>query len=463
MFVFHFFIFFISSLSFTHEYIYFIVGIQYLPPGPGPLPSYLAMSLPSAPSFSSPPHSRPVMPYFPPLPAETGNVKHSLEFLRHLAHEYKSSSGWTEPLNLSKKQCRPETSRNVPSSFTSLAPKKKEPKFLNEAPPLQQTNQPGICEAPSPVQTAMNKTIRDESHVINLTSSCSSSPNPWTVALGATSPSSSPSPPPPLPAPPSHSPPRPNYPSAVQTKHTPQQSLQVPVSKLGSSTTAQLTRGPTSTTFPLDPYGGMEIQIPLSLLQNLIKEGLILKTASNQNNLTTSKPPQNETPSLPERMNSETNAVDQPADMSLKNQVRNINKSDISVNANKRANERPESKQIPVKPLQIPEPGRFPFYEYISHLKSPQRGFQEQQMSTKQVPATNLRIPEQPGLKSPVYGQDVAQVRPISSAMMSEKPTVSPPLVKVRSAPSSIVQITSEHLKLLFSSPSSRLEIGKIC
>ncbi|XP_017348820.1 AT-rich interaction domain 6 [Ictalurus punctatus] len=425
---------------------------QYLQPSPISLPSYLAVSLPSVPSLSSPLHSRPVMSYIPPSPMETGTVKQSLEFLRHLAQEYKSSSGWTEPLNLSKKQGRLETSSNIPSSFTSPSVKKKEPKFLNEAPPLQQGNQSVVGEAPPPAQALINQTIREESHVVNLTSSCSSSPNMWNVA-----PSSTP-PPSPL-SPPSH---RPNYPSTVQTKQAPQQSLQVPVSKSGSSTTSQLNPGTINPTFPLEPYAGMEIQIPLSLLQNLIKGGLLLNTASNQYHLPSSKP--NETPSLPERMTSETNA-DQPADLSLKNQVRNMKKGDINMNASKSAYEKqtPESKPFAVKPLQIAQPAKFPFYSHVSPFKSPQRVFQEQETCSKQVPPATVRIPHQPGLKFPGYSKDVAQTGAINSGMMSEKTMLNPPLDKTKPSSASFVQITPEHLKLLFSNSPFRLESGKIC
>lgn len=436
-----------SFVYFLHMFL-----LQYLQPSPISLPSYLAVSLPSVPSLSSPLHSRPVMSYIPPSPMETGTVKQSLEFLRHLAQEYKSSSGWTEPLNLSKKQGRLETSSNIPSSFTSPSVKKKEPKFLNEAPPLQQGNQSVVGEAPPPAQALINQTIREESHVINLTSSCSCSPNMWNVA-----PSSTP-PPSPL-SPPSH---RPNYPSTVQTKQAPQQSLQVPVSKSGSSTTSQLNPGTINPTFPLEPYAGMEIQIPLSLLQNLIKGGLLLNTASNQYHLPSSKP--NETPSLPERMTSETNA-DQPADLSLKNQVRNMKKGDINMNASKSAYEKqtPESKPFAVKPLQIAQPAKFPFYSHVSPFKSPQRVFQEQETCSKQVPPATVRIPHQPGLKFPGYSKDVAQTGAINSGMMSEKTMLNPPLDKTKPSSASFVQITPEHLKLLFSNSPFRLESGKIC
>lgn len=343
--------------------------IQYLQPGPISLPSYLAVSLPSVPALSSPLHSQPMMSYIPPSSVETGNVKQSLDFLRQLAQEYKSSSGWTEPLNLSKKQRRLEASSSMPSSFTSPATKKKEPKFLNEAPPLKQGNQSGNSEALTPTHAAINhQRIRDESHVISLASSCSSSPNLRKVAPSSTPPSPPPPPPPPPPPLPPH---RPNYPT---TKYTPQQSLLM--SKSGSSTTSQLSPEPINPTLALDPYRGMEIQIPLSLLQNLIKEGVILNTASNQHYLPRSKP--SETPLLPGRVTAETNA-DQPADLSLKNQVRNINiKSDIGMSANKTINERQaaESKYLAVKPLLMP-PAKFPLYNYASHLNTPQRGFQE--------------------------------------------------------------------------------------
>lgn len=434
-----------------------VFALQYLPPGPLSLPSYLAMSLPSIPPLSSPLHPRPMMTFIPPSPMETGNVKQSLEFLRHLAQEYKSSSGWTEPLNLSKKQDRLETSSNFPSSFTSPATKKKEPKFLNEAPSIQpQSSQPAISEAAPPARALINQRIRDESNVINLTSSCSTSPNLWKVAPSSP-PLTLPLPPPPPPLS-LHIPP---YPSTVQAKHTPQQSL--PVSKSGSSTKSQLSPGALSTTLPLDPYAGMEIQIPLSLLQNLIKERLLLNTASNQHHLPRSKP--SESPnSLPERMTSEPSA-DQPADLSIKNQVRSISKSDFSMSASKSATERlaPESKPYAVKPLQIPDLTKFPFYNHVSHLKPFQSGFQEQQMCTKEVPSAPVRIPDQPGVKSPGYSKDAAQVRAINSAMITEKTAGSPSFDKVKSASAPFVQISPEHLKLLFSSSPFRHESGKIC
>ncbi|KAI5096290.1 AT-rich interaction domain 6 [Silurus meridionalis] len=456
---------------------------QYLPPGPISLPSYLAVSLPSIPPLSSPVHARPMMPYVPlpsaPAPAQKGNVEQSLEYLRHLAQEFKSSSGWTEPLNLSKKQGSLETSRNIPSSFTSPSTKKKEPKFLNEAPRLQQGNQLGICEAPAPA--VRNQASRNETDVNNLTS-CSSSPNLWKVAPkspSSSTPSPSPShrpppphhlphpppppphllPPPPPPLPPHLPPQRPNYPCTVQAKLTTQQSLQVPVSKSGSSTTSQMNPGPTNSTYPSDPYGGMEIQIPLSLLQNLIKEGLILNTASHQPN-----PKPNETPSVPERTTAETNP-DQPADLSLKNQTRNISMSEISINASKSVNgcQAPESKHFSLKLLQTPEIAKLPVYSHASHLKFPPRVFQEPQMYSKQVPSVPVRSPDQAGFKFPAYGRDAGQIGSINSGMRSEKTTLSPSLDKIKPPSGSFVQLNPEHLKRLFSGSQFRLESGKIC
>ncbi|TSY69826.1 AT-rich interactive domain-containing protein 5A [Bagarius yarrelli] len=396
---------------------------QYLTPGPITLPSYLAVSLPSVPSLSAPLHSRPMMSYNPSSQVETGNVKQSLEFLRHLAQEYKSSSGWTEPLNLSKKQSRLEATSYIPSSFKSPSVKKKEPKFLNEAPPLQQGNMSG-----NPLQAAMNQTTRDESDVINLASPCSSSPTVWKVPPSST-----------LSSPPLSN--HPNYPSPVQTKYPTQQNL--PVTKSGFSTTSQLSPTPISPTSPLDSYGGMEIQIPLSLLQNLIKKGFIMNS-SDQHNLLRSKP--SETLSPPEEINTKAN-TDEPADLSLKNQANNFKKSDISMNASHIAYERQaaESKAFAIKHLQAYEATRFPPHPYVS-LKSSQRGFQEQQTHTKQIPSASMM-----------------EVGAINSCMMSKKTTDSPALVKLNTTTSSFVQISPEHLKLLFSGSPFRRESENLC
>ncbi|KAI5612747.1 AT-rich interaction domain 6, partial [Silurus asotus] len=295
----------------------------YLPPGPISLPSYLAVSLPSIPPLSSPVHARPMMPYVPlpsAPPAQKGNVEQSLEYLRHLAQEFKSSSGWTEPLNLSKNQGSLETSRNIPSSFTSPSTKKKEPKFLNEAPRLQQGNHPNLWKV-APKSPPSSTPSSSPSHRPPPPHHLPHPPPPPPHLLHPHPPPPPHLLPPPPPPPPSHLPPqRPNYPCTVQAKLTTQQSVQVPVSKSGSSTTSPMNPGPTNSTYPSDPYGGMEIQIPLSLLQNLIKEGLILNTASHQHHQPNPKP--NETPSVPERTTAETNP-DQPADLSLKNQTRN--------------------------------------------------------------------------------------------------------------------------------------------
>lgn len=55
--------------------------------------------------------------------------------MRYLAEQYKSSSGLSEPLNLSIKSLRQETNSNPSSSF-SLPPSNKNPKFLNKPSPL---------------------------------------------------------------------------------------------------------------------------------------------------------------------------------------------------------------------------------------------------------------------------------------------------------------------------------------
>ncbi|XP_045923563.1 AT-rich interaction domain 6 [Micropterus dolomieu] len=101
------------------------------------------------------PISCPVLtPHSPPAPQSpfsfqpyrlnpSDRVKEPLEQLRYLAEQYKTTSGLTEPLNLSVKASRQETNSNPASSFTppSLS---KNPKFLNKASPLYTPHGPQV-------------------------------------------------------------------------------------------------------------------------------------------------------------------------------------------------------------------------------------------------------------------------------------------------------------------------------
>ncbi|XP_062868140.1 AT-rich interaction domain 6 [Trichomycterus rosablanca] len=415
---------------------------QFVPPVPITLPSYLAVSLPTIPTLPSPLPAQPTGPYGPSLPSETGSVKQPLEFLRHLAQEYKSSSGWTEPLNLSKKPNRLETSGNVPSgnvpsSFAPLAAAKKEPKFLNEAP----TFHPGKPSIQGIAEAAKSKSTEEPNA---FTPSSPSAPNLWTTTPSSTL----------------HASQRINYPTAVQT-NSPEQSIQALGTKSASPSTSLSSARSTNSSFPLDPYGGMEIQIPLSLLQTWIKDGLILSSASNQQKIPQSKP--NDAPSPPERTPSKTSDAflfDYPADLSLKNHQRTSTKSDISKDVIRSGESRASenSRFSHVKPLQIPEQSRLPFYNHVPFFKP--SGLQE--MSIKPGHSATTRIQEQPGLKPPTQAKDGPQTGAAKSKETPEKAPASSLFGKdVTSVP--LVHISPEHLKMLFLSSPLRFEREKIC
>uniref|UniRef100_A0A667Z1L7 AT-rich interaction domain 6 n=1 Tax=Myripristis murdjan TaxID=586833 RepID=A0A667Z1L7_9TELE len=78
---------------------------------------------------------QPQLSYHPPPQSSADRIKQPLEHLRYLAEQYKSSSGLTEPLNLSFKASSPETNSQQASSF-SPPPTGKNPKFLNKPSPL---------------------------------------------------------------------------------------------------------------------------------------------------------------------------------------------------------------------------------------------------------------------------------------------------------------------------------------
>lgn len=96
-----------------------------------------------------------VQPKFAFEPCTRGPVevaKEPLEHLRYLAERYKSSSGLSEPLNLSVKAPKREAPSGLASSFAP-PPSVKNPKFLNKPSPLYSTLVPKVsgserCESP---------------------------------------------------------------------------------------------------------------------------------------------------------------------------------------------------------------------------------------------------------------------------------------------------------------------------
>nr|XP_046231931.1 AT-rich interaction domain 6 [Scatophagus argus] len=113
-----------------------------------PSPAVLPVSPPYVPIASSvlTPHS-PAAPQmqFSFDPYRTERVKEPLEHLRYLAERYKTSSGLTEPLNLSVKASRRESISNPASSFAPPS-SSKNPKFLNKPSPLYAARCPQVVK-----------------------------------------------------------------------------------------------------------------------------------------------------------------------------------------------------------------------------------------------------------------------------------------------------------------------------
>ncbi|XP_033502392.1 AT-rich interaction domain 6 [Epinephelus lanceolatus] len=107
---------------------------HYYHPSHAVLPPHVPMSS-SVLTPHSPPASKPWFTIPPSHLNPTDRVKEPLEQLRFLAEQYKTTSGLTEPLNLSIKASRQETNSNPTSSFTPTS-SGKNPKFLNKPSPL---------------------------------------------------------------------------------------------------------------------------------------------------------------------------------------------------------------------------------------------------------------------------------------------------------------------------------------
>ncbi|XP_041706054.1 AT-rich interactive domain-containing protein 5A [Coregonus clupeaformis] len=129
---------------------------------------------------SSHPGPQPQPPYLPSPQGQIERTKQPLERLRLLANQYKCSSDWTEPLNLSRKRACVESGGHPASSFTP-PPSNKSPKFLNMPSPLYPTK--GMakdegCETPEgkspPERSYLYPLETRDGYVIDLTSSSSS-------------------------------------------------------------------------------------------------------------------------------------------------------------------------------------------------------------------------------------------------------------------------------------------------
>lgn len=98
------------------------------------LPTHFPITAPVLPPLSPPAH-QPKFSFESYSLNPTEGVKEPLEHLRYLAEQYKTTSGLSEPLNLSVRAPRQQTTSNPTSSF-SAPPSIKIPKFLNKPSPL---------------------------------------------------------------------------------------------------------------------------------------------------------------------------------------------------------------------------------------------------------------------------------------------------------------------------------------
>ncbi|KAI4882875.1 hypothetical protein NFI96_013097, partial [Prochilodus magdalenae] len=467
---------------------------SYLHPGPTSLPNLFSVpqSMAPIPNISTPFHPRATGSFLPPSSFETESFKPPLEVLRNLANEYKSSSGLAEPLNLSKKTGRMEILSNTPSSFSPPSSKKL-PKFLNEALPLYTARgeQPGAAAGATKVEAPAQAVVSpmnmvDESHAINLISSSRSSP----TLKKAPSPTSL------------H---RPSYPNTFPVKQ-PEKSLHVPLAKAGSTDTPR--SSPSQVPSRPDLYNGMEIQIPLSLLQNWIKEGLISSLVSNRQHPSglSQEPKKTPSPEPPgqgrassdssespisslastcqqqsgpvpqdpsktspspnylswERRSSESgdcSSGDLPADLSLKNHVRegpaikHDSRSNASLPTANKSQLPTINRYASVKPFIMPPSPKIPFSRdhRVFHFKGQA---DEHDTSFKRGTLVNTRISNDTAPRPPGYVADYGA--PSFGARLgkaSEK----------ASASSSLIHLTPEHLKHFLASAPFRQERGKIC
>ncbi|XP_010875939.2 AT-rich interaction domain 6 [Esox lucius] len=267
------------------------------------------------PELTSSSQPGPQSSYLTSTQGQAQSAKQPLERLRFLADRYKCTSGWTEPLNLSRKRSGLESGIHPASSFTP-PPSNKSPKFLNTPSPLYPVKglakdegcEPGEGESPPGRSYHYPVAVRDD-YIIDLTSSSSggssSSPTPaYSTRMKTVSPvrnllqnrrASTPS----MANVPKQ--PKREYPdwsTGVMRGESPKNSLE-PL-----NLSSNLLCPPTET------EGRMEIQIPLALLQDLIKGGLLCGPSGSRHGALSLKCPTLPDPTLGQTTGLETTERD---------------------------------------------------------------------------------------------------------------------------------------------------------
>lgn len=419
---------------------------SYFPRGNTSLPNYITYHDSTPPNLSlnlqEPQPPRTPAPYFAEPSEEVQSCKHSLEMLRYLANKYKSSAGLEEPLNLSCKETTIEASNDTPSSFGP--PSSKKPKFLNEASPLYSPRglspEQGADEAETTEATSRPEPTPAPADVIDLTSSAH-----HPVPRRASPPSV-------------HLFNRRNYPEALAMKR--EQNQHLDWQKEEASTPHALPNrmnplGHQAT----DSNGNMEIQIPLFLLQELIKRGLVSSPALSGHRPTSQDPPKAQTPPEPKlhvRSQSETsessNKSKEPEDLSLRSPLRKFR--DASQQDKQRSFGSPEElkSQSIISPFQL------------NNLQTSGFSFDRDTISRHYHPkqqAPIIRNQDQMAPISPKYSEDTPLSLTMKSGIKSEKVVTSPMTGKEISSSPPLLQVTTDHLKLLLANLPYRLERGQ--
>uniref|UniRef100_A0A3Q3L1B8 AT-rich interaction domain 6 n=1 Tax=Mastacembelus armatus TaxID=205130 RepID=A0A3Q3L1B8_9TELE len=229
----------------------------YYHPNHAVLPPYVPIAPPMQTSHS-PSVPRAQFTVHPSCINPVDRVKEPLEHLRNLAEWYKTSSGLTEPLNLSVKAASQESNRSPASSF---GPPASSPKFLNKPSPLYTLHHRQVVrdEGCETQDGESDEGISPYPHPVKTKESC-------IIDVNAASRS-------------------PTYNSAptLKTDHGTSLMTQKPGSpktdftvqpmeeREGSPEVMRLSLGDTVPSFPQDHGDKMEIEIPLSVFRSWLK------------------------------------------------------------------------------------------------------------------------------------------------------------------------------------------------
>uniref|UniRef100_A0A671MPZ1 Uncharacterized LOC107665214 n=1 Tax=Sinocyclocheilus anshuiensis TaxID=1608454 RepID=A0A671MPZ1_9TELE len=437
----------------------------YFPHGSTSLPNYMTLQESALPHLSHSPSQdlpRPPALYLSTSSVEVQGCKQPLDMLRHLAKEYTSSAGWEEPLNLSRKENRLETLSDTPSSFS---PPSKKPKFLNEASPLYPPRGLTSEEGAEKGETA-DKTSSGEGGA----GSVRVGPSPVTADIIDLTTSSTANPVPRRASPPSVNlfNRRLNYSEAFAMKarerdlHTDwlkEESSGAPTPKLGILNRSNPLGHP-----PVDPNSNMEIQIPLKLLHELIRRGLLFNPTFAANSPASQDPakaeaqPENE---FHVRSRSETSESfttgEEPTNLSLKSPFRNLSDSNPQENGMRKlrlfgGNGIPaESNLQMINSLHVNSSVKLSLESDAPRSSQPK---QAQPPTTKNQESRNPRPP-----RYSEYGPLSLTMKP---GRKSEKVMgTSNSVAKEISTSSPLIKVTSDNLKLLLANLSYRLERGQ--